>query len=50
MREVSRMLMHRACRMVDSSISAHPYLTPEQRSEAYAASAKLRETMARLMG
>jgi len=46
---VSRMLMHRACRMVDSSISAHPYLTPEQRREAFGASARLRETLTRLM-
>lgn len=49
MRHVAWTLLHKACRMVDSSISAHPYLTPDQRHEAYAASASLREKLTALM-
>ena len=50
MRSVARTLLYKGCRMVDSSISAHPYLTPEQRHEAFAASASLRERLTLLMG
>lgn len=50
MRHVARTLLHKGCRLVDSSISAHPYLTPQDRHEAFAASAALRERLTALMG